>query len=125
MYFQAIFAIIDYNNANTTKGITMDTLDLEELTAKATDAVATALPEDLSVFVQDDGGGDYIVVNIDDDGTYLLFSAPTLFNGVDAPWQGHDGDHSVYFEQEELTINSDPKAVAEWIQGQVKDFQNS
>lgn len=102
----------------------MDTLELETLTTEATDAVASCLPEELSVFVQDDGGGDYIVVTIDED-TYLLFSAPTLFNGVDTPWQGNDGNHSVYFEQDTLTIRSAPEAVAEWIAAKVEDFKNS
>ena len=103
----------------------MTQTELENLTTKATDAVASALPESLPVFVEDDGGGAYLVVNVGDDGTYLMFSAPTLFNGVDTPWQGNDGNHSVYFEQDDLTINSAPEAVAEWIQGQVEDFKTA
>lgn len=97
----------------------MDEIELEEITTNNTGIVASLIPE---AFVENDGGGPYIVINLDDkDDTYLLFSAPTLFNGENAEWTANDGNHEHYWQSESLTIYSEPETVVAWIQSVVSE----
>lgn len=90
----------------------MNLLALEKVAEDATRKVSDLVPNS---YVVNDGGGAYLFIPlVEDNSEYLIVAVPVLFNGLEAQWVAHYGDHSKDWETD-FTVNTDAETVAEWV----------